>query len=235
MCRRSASVCLSEAPLRQHRALPGLPQRLATLADSRHRRGKRLPFVSVLLIACSAVLAGARSFAAIGQWARKAPQEALTRLGARSTSVSAIRVAPSTATVRRIINATCPGGLADLLGADPARSDPLAVDGNYARGSRSGDSPAAHLLAAMTGAGTAVTQLRGRTRSTQSPASPPCTPDAHMPTSSSGRRTRTTPSPSRRTSRSCMRSSRTCPGTRRRRSSTDPTATGSWRPGWCRS
>jgi predicted transposase YbfD/YdcC len=93
------------------------------------------------------------------QWARNAPQEALTRLGARTTSVFAIRVAPSTATVRRIINATCPGGLADLLGADQARSDTLAVDGRSAHGSRSGDSPAAHLLAAMTGAGTAVTQL----------------------------------------------------------------------------
>jgi predicted transposase YbfD/YdcC len=103
---------------------------------------------------------GARSFAAIGQWARNAPQGALARLGARTTSVFAVRAAPSPATVRRIINATCPGGLADLLGADPAGSDTLAVDGKSARGSRSGDSPAAHLLAAMTGAGTAVTQLR---------------------------------------------------------------------------
>ncbi|MET9089966.1 transposase family protein [Streptomyces sp. NPDC004237] len=75
MCRQSASACLIKSPSRQHRALPGLPQRLATLADPRHRRGKRHPFVSVLLIACSAVLSGARSFAAIGQWAKNAPQE----------------------------------------------------------------------------------------------------------------------------------------------------------------
>ncbi|WP_228396699.1 transposase family protein [Streptomyces sp. RB17] len=88
MCRQSASVCLIKSPSRQHRALPGLPQRLATLADPRHRRGKRHPFVSVLLIACSAVLSGARSFAAIGQWARNAPQEALARLGARTTRCS---------------------------------------------------------------------------------------------------------------------------------------------------
>jgi hypothetical protein len=128
MCRQSASVCLIKSPSRQHRALPGLPQRLATLADPRHRRGKRHPFVSVLLIACSAVLAGARSFAAIGQWAKNAPQEAGARLGARTTSVFAVRGAPSPATIRRIINATCPGGLADLLGADPAGSDTLAVD-----------------------------------------------------------------------------------------------------------
>ncbi|MFE3772135.1 hypothetical protein [Streptomyces sp. NPDC059122] len=87
--------------------------------------------MSVLLIACSAVLAGARSVAAIGQWARKAPQEALTRLGARSTSVFAIRVAPSTATVRRIINATCPGaagsGTPPPRACRPARRRPCQV------------------------------------------------------------------------------------------------------------
>jgi len=105
MCRRSAIVCLIKSPSRRHRALPGL-RRLATLADPRHRRGKHHPFVSVLLIACSAVLAGTRSFTAIGQWARNAPQETLARLGARTSSVFAVRVAPSPATVRRIINAT---------------------------------------------------------------------------------------------------------------------------------
>ncbi|MDX3556666.1 ISAs1 family transposase [Streptomyces europaeiscabiei] len=92
-------------------------------ADPRHRRGKRHPFASVLLIACPAVLAGARSFAAIGQWARNAPQDTLVRLGARTTTVSGARIAPSTATVRRVLNAVCPGGLADLLGADPAGAD----------------------------------------------------------------------------------------------------------------
>ncbi|MEV7233403.1 hypothetical protein AB0N06_05285 [Streptomyces sp. NPDC051020] len=55
---------------------------------------------------------------------------------------------------------TCPGRLADLLGAEPAGADALAVDGKSARGSRTGDSPAAHLLAAMTADGMAVTQLR---------------------------------------------------------------------------
>ncbi|WP_327357970.1 ISAs1 family transposase [Streptomyces sp. NBC_01304] len=71
-----------------------------------------------------------------------------------------MRVAPSAATIRRIINAVCPGGLADLLGYDPARADTLAVDGKTARGSRTDDSPAAHLLAAITGKGMTVTQLR---------------------------------------------------------------------------
>jgi hypothetical protein len=108
---------------------------LATLADPRHRRGKRHPFVSVLLTACAAVVAGARSFAAIGQWARNAPQDTLARLGARIITVLKLRVAPSAATIRRVIIAACPGGLADLLWHDPAGADTLAVDGKTARGS----------------------------------------------------------------------------------------------------
>ncbi|MFD4740497.1 transposase family protein [Streptomyces virginiae] len=121
MCRQSAGVCLIKSPSRQHRRLVGLPTRLGTLVDPRCRRGKRHPFVSVLLVACSAVVAGARSFAAIGQRARSASQAALARLGARTVSVFGVHLAPSTATIRRIINQVCPGGLADLLGCDPAR------------------------------------------------------------------------------------------------------------------
>ncbi|MFD1276018.1 transposase family protein [Streptomyces kaempferi] len=114
------AVSLIKSPTRRHRAIADLPERLATLTDPRDPRGKRHPFVSVLLVACSAVVTGARSFVAIGQWARNAPQDTLARLGARTATVSGIRAAPSGATVRRLINHTCPGGLADLLGHDPA-------------------------------------------------------------------------------------------------------------------
>ncbi|MFG2907470.1 ISAs1 family transposase [Kitasatospora sp. NPDC048286] len=113
-----------------------------------------------VLAAASAVAAGARSYAAIGQWSANAPQHALARLGARVVGALGVRVAPSAATVRRVIGLVCPGGLADLTGADPAGSDSIAVDGKAARGSRHGTSPAAHLLAAMTGDGRTVTQLR---------------------------------------------------------------------------
>ncbi|MGW4825911.1 ISAs1 family transposase [Streptomyces sp. NPDC004227] len=160
MCRQSATVCLIKSPTRQQRGIESLPQRLSQLADPRSRRGKRHPFVAVLLAACSAVVAGATSFAAIGQWARSAPQDVLARLGARKMGVFVVRVPPSAATVRRVLLEVCPGGLADLLGQDPAGSETLAVDGKSARGSRTGATPAAHLLAAMTDAGQAVTQLR---------------------------------------------------------------------------
>ncbi|WP_420823302.1 transposase family protein [Streptomyces fulvoviolaceus] len=73
MCRQSATVCLTKSPPRQHRSLPSLAERLGTLPDPRKRRGVRHPFVAVLLIAACAVTAGARSWTAIGQWARSAP------------------------------------------------------------------------------------------------------------------------------------------------------------------
>ncbi|MER6104927.1 transposase family protein [Streptomyces sp. NPDC001832] len=50
-----------------------LADRLATPADPRCRRGKRHPFVAVLLSACSAVVTGARSFTAINEWAGRRP------------------------------------------------------------------------------------------------------------------------------------------------------------------
>ncbi|ANZ21627.1 transposase [Streptomyces noursei ATCC 11455] len=160
MCRQSATVCLVKSPTRQHRVTGPLADRLAKLADSRCRRGKRHPFVAVLLIACSAVVTGARSFMAIDEWATDAPQDVLVRLGARTATALAVRIPPSGATIRRVIKDTCLGGLADLLGHDPAGTDTLALDGKTARGSRLGSTPAAHLLAAMTGTGLTVTQLR---------------------------------------------------------------------------
>lgn len=68
MCRQSVTVCLVKPPSRQHASGGSLAERLRGLPDPRHRRGRRHPFVSVLLVAASAVLAGARSYAAIGQW-----------------------------------------------------------------------------------------------------------------------------------------------------------------------
>ena len=160
MCRQSATVCLIKSPALD--GVAGLPlvERLRLLPDPRRRRGVRHPFVAVLLVAASAVVAGARSYAAVGQWSANAPQHALARLGARTVGALGVCVAPSAATIRRVITLACPGGLADLTGADPTGSDSVAVDGKTARGSRHGTSPAAHLLAAMTGDGRTVTQLR---------------------------------------------------------------------------
>ncbi|WP_225321033.1 transposase family protein [Streptomyces luteolifulvus] len=153
MCRQSATVCLVKSPVLVGCSGLSLAERLVRLPDPRHRRGVRHPFVAVLLIAASAVVAGARSYAAIAQWARSAPQQALARLGARLVTSLNVRIAPSAATIRRIIAGACPGGLADLTGEGPGQAESVAADGKSARGSRHSEVPAAHLLAAMTSDG----------------------------------------------------------------------------------
>ena len=160
MCRQSAMGCLATPVSSGRGPDQTLTDRLVLLSDPRGRRGRRHPMLSVLLIAASAVLAGARSYAAIGQWAKNAPQTTLTRVGARLLPALGVRVAPSGATIRRVSKQVCPGGLAELTGADPAAAESIAVDGKAARGSRHDGTPAAHLLAAMTNDGQVVTQLR---------------------------------------------------------------------------
>lgn len=160
MCRQSATVCLIKSPTAAQRAVPDLPARLAALPDPRGRRGRRHGLVAVVLTAACAVLTGARSYLAIGQWARCAPQDALARLGVRATGPLQIRRAPSTSTIRRVLLAVCPGGLADLIGVNPTGQEVVAVDGKSARGSRTDTAPAAHLLAAFTEGGQVVSQLR---------------------------------------------------------------------------
>jgi predicted transposase YbfD/YdcC len=123
--------------------------------------------VAVLLTACCSVLAGARSYLAIGQWARRAPQDTLARLGVRAAGPLGVRRAPSTSTIRRIVTLVCPGGLADLLGCDPAGAAYLAVDGKCARGSRTDTTAAAHLLSAVLTGGRTVSQLRVPDKTTE--------------------------------------------------------------------
>jgi hypothetical protein len=55
---------------------------LAQITDPRHRRGRRYALATVLAVAVAAVLAGARSLAAIGEWASDAPGQVLAHIGA---------------------------------------------------------------------------------------------------------------------------------------------------------
>ncbi|MCF4136466.1 ISAs1 family transposase [Streptomyces sp. Tue 6430] len=167
MCRQSATVCLIKSPSPATRELSVLTHRLTALPDPRDRRGRRHSLVAVLLTAACAVLAGARSYLAIGQWARHAPRHTLVRLGIRAHGPLGVRTPPSASTLRRVLVAVCPGGLADLLGTNPAGTDTVAVDGKTARGSRTDTQAAAHLLAAVTGTGHTVTQLRVPTKTNE--------------------------------------------------------------------
>ncbi|MCT9011895.1 transposase family protein, partial [Streptomyces rhizosphaerihabitans] len=77
---------------------PDLLDCLAAVPDPRRAKGRRHPLAFVLALAACAVLAGAKSLAAIAEWAADAPTTALTALGAPSREPTG-PTAPAEATV----------------------------------------------------------------------------------------------------------------------------------------
>jgi DDE_Tnp_1-associated len=75
---------------------------LALVPDPRDRRGVRHSAGSLLALTAAAVLAGARSFAAIGEWIADLPQRMLAIMGARLDACRDQYVAPEESTVRRL-------------------------------------------------------------------------------------------------------------------------------------
>jgi predicted transposase YbfD/YdcC len=137
---------------------PGLLERLAVVPDPRDRRGLRHALVSVLALAAAAVLAGARSLTAIGEWAADAPQPVLVALGARRDPLTGTRHAPGEATMRRTLARVDGDALDAAVGAwladrrrppGPWRRRAVAVDGKSVRGAVGDRDRAVHLLAAM--------------------------------------------------------------------------------------
>jgi hypothetical protein len=133
---------------------------LAQIADPRHRRGRWHPLVGVLGVAVCAVLAGARSLAAIGEWAGDAPGQVLAALGTpRDPWTGAFRP-PGEATERRVLARIDPDALDRAIGAWLAGQQPplpatrpsrraVAVDGKTLRGSGHHNVAQVHLLAVM--------------------------------------------------------------------------------------
>jgi DDE_Tnp_1-associated len=117
-------------------------------------RGRRHPLVAILGLAAAAVLAGARSIAAIAEWAADTPQHVRAAVGARRDAPDHFAV-PAEATIRRTLSRLEPDALADR-DRDPGpagagRRRAVAVDGKTLRGAHppDGDGRPVHLLAAM--------------------------------------------------------------------------------------
>lgn len=126
---------------------------LAEVVDPRKPRGIRHRLVSILALAAAAVVAGARSYVAAGQWASHAPAGVLGALAVRVHPRTGAFVVPSESTIRRILQA-CDGDQLDaVLGAWLYPRLPteqvLTVDGKTLRGAKVGDGRAVHVLAAM--------------------------------------------------------------------------------------
>src|SRR5258708_11767304 len=78
---------------------PGLLGMPARVADPRHRRGVRHRLAAILGLAVCAVLAGARSFTAIAEWAAHADRATLDSLGVTGAvpSESTVPLGPAAA------------------------------------------------------------------------------------------------------------------------------------------
>ena len=90
-----------------------LVARLSQVRDLRRRKGLRHRLVLILaLTACATLVVGSDSVAAIWQWAARAPQDKLARLGARWNPFTRGFVVPSERTFRRVL-ATLDGDALD--------------------------------------------------------------------------------------------------------------------------
>jgi predicted transposase YbfD/YdcC len=148
----------SDVALLQPVECPDLLQRLAQVPDPRDRRGRRHPLAGVLAVATAAVLTGARSLAAITEWAADAPPLVLAALGVRRDPLTGAYRVPGETTLRRVLttvdgdalDAAVTAWLADRLPApDPWQRRAIAVDGKTLRGATSPEGRPVHLLAAL--------------------------------------------------------------------------------------
>jgi hypothetical protein len=158
---------------------PALESCLAAVPDPRRPRGVRHSLTSLLMASVAAVLAGARSFTAIGEWVADAPPQAMAALGIRRDPLTGRFEPPDEATIRRVLEAVDADALDAAVGswfarraagqaAGPGRRQAVAVDGKALRGTRhsAADRQAVHLLAAAdqrTGAVLSQRDVDGKT------------------------------------------------------------------------
>jgi predicted transposase YbfD/YdcC len=144
--------------------------RLARVPDPRDPRGVRYPLAGLLAVTVSAVLAGARSFTAVGEWAAALATESLTLLGLESV--------PEESNLRKLF-ARLDAAALDLQLAVFAWTRirqiggrrVIAIDGKTVRGARTTSASAPHLVAALDhAAGVVLGQLAVADKSNEIPA-----------------------------------------------------------------
>src|SRR5579859_6762409 len=144
---------------------------LAQVPDPRKRRGRRHSLAGLLAVGIAAVIAGSRSFAAIGQWAADAGPGTLAVLGAA-------RGPADESTFRRAFSLVSADVLDRVLGAwlwtravQAGGRLVIAIDGKTVRGAKNKDRKAPHLVAALAhGIGAVLGQVAVDGKSNEIPA-----------------------------------------------------------------
>src|SRR5262245_39749738 len=127
-----------------------LKEALAEIPDFRQAQGRRYELLSILLLACVAILCGARSESAIAEWGANYGPKWLRRLGIKR------QIAPSQPTLHRVFKrldaAALEGAIsrwaASVLG-EPEPLEGAAIDGKALRGSIKQGAANAYLLSAV--------------------------------------------------------------------------------------
>lgn len=130
----------------------GLVEKLQQLKDPRKPRGIRHSMVSTFAIAICAVLSGARSFVAIGEWSANLSQELLRRFGCRFHPEKRIYIHPSEPTLRRHLQSIDAEELDAIINSWlAAQTDPdaIAVDGKTLKGAKNSDGKQLCLMSAV--------------------------------------------------------------------------------------
>jgi predicted transposase YbfD/YdcC len=147
---------LRENPQVGPEEVPGLVERLAEVPDPRDPRGVRHRLAVVLTLTACAVLAGATSLLAVGEWIADAPGYVLEQVGAVPDPLLPRRVLPAETTVRRLLARIDGDALDRAVGRWLADRRPkrtglrgLAVDGKSLRGAARANGRKIHLLAAL--------------------------------------------------------------------------------------
>lgn len=149
--RQGPHPLVPSSPITPADVRPVDPQLLSVLGqvpDPRDPRGVRYPLSGVLAVAVCAVVCGARSFAAIGDWALELGAEQLDRLG--------LQRAPVESTMRKLLARLDAVALDRQLAVlawcrtrHIAGRRVIAIDGKTVRGARTAAIQAPHLIAAL--------------------------------------------------------------------------------------
>ena len=115
---------------------------LATVPDPRSRHGRRHPLSAILALGCCAIMCGAKSYAAIGQWAQYQDLTLMHRLGFT-------RRPPKMGGIRKALTQWVGALLSRPIAAEPSPPEAYALDGKSARGSFDGLQKAVHLLSLL--------------------------------------------------------------------------------------
>ena len=158
---------------------PGsLYEALCRIGDARRQRGRRYRQMGGLLtLAAAAVLAGARSYAAIAQWVKDVPQDLLRALGCIRNRHDRY-LAPSEPTLRRAISGVDGNQVDEVVGiwlcaqGISLAGNAIALDGKALRGSHGKDPQRqVRLIAALTHReGALIAQTKVHDESNEIPA-----------------------------------------------------------------